>query len=136
MPSRLQIFFRWETCFILAGNQDNINRTLFGWEIRTLYSCEFYESLRSWNVRFWCSHLPKFFHTSSRFQLKKLLYSGWEYIPYKYELIWLSIINTFHVWIIRNLKNCAFISDVCIWYCYLCHSNRFQMTDLLYFSWK
>jgi hypothetical protein len=60
MPCGLQIDFRWKTCFFHAGNKDHINRTSFGWEIRTLYSCEFYERLRSWNVRFWCSHLQTF----------------------------------------------------------------------------
>jgi hypothetical protein len=60
MPSGHQIDLWWKTCFIHAGNKDNINITSFGWEIRTLYSCEFYERLRSWNVRFWSSHLPTF----------------------------------------------------------------------------
>jgi hypothetical protein len=60
MPFGLQIDFRWKTCFIHDGNKDHINRTSFGWEIRTLYSCEYYVRLRSWTVRFLCSHLPTF----------------------------------------------------------------------------
>jgi hypothetical protein len=60
MPAGLQIGFRLKTCFIHAVYKDHINRTTFGWEIRTLYCCEFYVLLRSWIVRFWCSNLPTF----------------------------------------------------------------------------
>jgi hypothetical protein len=41
MPSGLQIDFKWKICFIHDGNQGHINRTSYGYEIRTLYSWEF-----------------------------------------------------------------------------------------------
>jgi hypothetical protein len=72
MPSRLIIDFRWKNCFIHAGSKDHNNRTLFGWKIRTLYSCEFYERFRSWIVRFWCSHLPTFIPYFKSISIEKI----------------------------------------------------------------
>jgi hypothetical protein len=71
-PSRLQIDYRWKTRFIHAGNKDHISRHTFGWEIRTLYFCEFYECLRSWIVRFLFSHLKTFIPYFKSISIEKI----------------------------------------------------------------
>jgi hypothetical protein len=72
MPSGHQNIFRCKTCFILAGNKDNINITSFGWEIKKLYSSEFYERLKSWIVRFLCSQLPTFMPYFKSISIEKI----------------------------------------------------------------
>jgi hypothetical protein len=70
--SGYQIDFKWKTIFIHAGKEDHMNRTSFGCEIRTLYSCEFYESLRNWIVRFLCFHLPTFIPYFKSISIEKI----------------------------------------------------------------
>jgi hypothetical protein len=137
MPSVLQIDFRWKTCFILAGNMDSIKRTSFGWEIRKLYSCEFYERLRSWIVRFLCSHLRKFVPYFISFSIEKIAIFrlGICTIQIRTNTVkyyqWFTRVTHSNVWRIVPL-----FRMFCIWYCYLSHSNRFEMTNLLYSSWE
>jgi hypothetical protein len=131
MPSGLQIYFRWKTCFIHAGNKDQINRTSSGWEIRTLYSCEFYERLKSWFVRFWCSHLPTFIPYFKSISIEKIAIFRLGICTLQIRTRLVKYYEYFTRVTFESLKKCAFILNVSIWYCYLCHSNRFQMTNLL-----
>jgi hypothetical protein len=104
MPSGLQIDFRWKTCFIHVGNKDHINRTSLGWEIRTMYSCEFYVRLRSWIVGFWFSNLPMFIRYLKSISIEKIAILRLGMSTITCELIWLSIINNLLVRHIRMFE--------------------------------